>query len=150
MHAYGHQWACQLVYNPRLREGLGLSDGEGTERVWSKFRKLIGITRSSAVRSPIFSLRSLLTPWPTTSYQRSRRIWILDRHADAVNRTTREDLGIWIRNRLKNGVEARTLTAQRELAKINISKDELRKQWEAQKAAQLSVRKRKFISHSCL
>ena len=50
MHAYGHQWACQLVYNPRLREGLGLTEGEGTERIWSKFRKLIGVTRSSAVR----------------------------------------------------------------------------------------------------
>lgn len=51
MHAYGHQWACQLVYNPRLREGLGLTEGEGTERVWSKFRKLIGVTRSSGVGS---------------------------------------------------------------------------------------------------
>ena len=50
MHAYGHQWACQLVYNPRLRDGLGLTEGEGTERVWSKFRKLIGVTRSSGVR----------------------------------------------------------------------------------------------------
>ena len=49
MHAYGHQWSCQLVYNPRLRKGLGLSDGEGTERLWSRFRKLIGITRSSGV-----------------------------------------------------------------------------------------------------
>ncbi|KIK15530.1 hypothetical protein PISMIDRAFT_16447 [Pisolithus microcarpus 441] len=28
MHAYGHEWACQLVYNPRLISGLGLSDGE--------------------------------------------------------------------------------------------------------------------------
>ena len=50
MHAYGHQWACQLIYNPRLREGLGLTEGEGTERIWSKFRKLIGVTRSSGVR----------------------------------------------------------------------------------------------------
>ncbi|OJT06898.1 hypothetical protein TRAPUB_2245 [Trametes pubescens] len=58
-----------------------------------------------------------------------------------MNRATREDLGIWIRGRLKNGVEARTAAAQKELAKINISKDELRKQWEEQKAAQLSVRK---------
>jgi hypothetical protein len=33
MHAYGHQWACQLVFNPRLRPGLGLTDGEGTERL---------------------------------------------------------------------------------------------------------------------
>ena len=49
MHAYGHQWACQLVYNPRLREGLGLTEGEGTERIWSKFRKLIGVTRTSGV-----------------------------------------------------------------------------------------------------
>jgi Kyakuja-Dileera-Zisupton transposase len=49
MHAYGHQWACQLVYNPRLRKGLGLTDGEGVERLWSRLRKLIGITRSSGV-----------------------------------------------------------------------------------------------------
>jgi hypothetical protein len=50
MHAYGHQWACQLVYNPRLLPGLGLTDGEGVERLWSRLRKLIGITRSSGVR----------------------------------------------------------------------------------------------------
>ena len=31
MHAYGHKWACQLMYNPRIIPGLGLSDGEGTE-----------------------------------------------------------------------------------------------------------------------
>ncbi|KAG1848708.1 hypothetical protein DFJ58DRAFT_842820 [Suillus subalutaceus] len=27
MHAYGHEWACQLVHNPRICIGLGLSDG---------------------------------------------------------------------------------------------------------------------------
>ncbi|KZV84031.1 hypothetical protein EXIGLDRAFT_563764, partial [Exidia glandulosa HHB12029] len=27
-HAYGHQWACQLVFHPRKRIGFGLSDGE--------------------------------------------------------------------------------------------------------------------------
>ncbi|KAI0628535.1 hypothetical protein C8Q77DRAFT_1067668 [Trametes polyzona] len=120
MHAYGHQWACQLVYNPRLREGLGLSEGEGTERVWSKFRKLIGVTRSSA---------------------RARRIWLLDRHADAMNRATREELGSWIRGRLKHGVEARTSGAKQDLAGINIHTAELRQQWEAQRTAQLSVRR---------
>ncbi|KAI9462266.1 hypothetical protein HD554DRAFT_2176019 [Boletus coccyginus] len=26
MHAYGHEWACQLVYNLHLTHGLGLSD----------------------------------------------------------------------------------------------------------------------------
>lgn len=49
MHAYAHQWSCQLVYNPRLREGVGLTDGEGVERLWSRLRKLIGITRTSGV-----------------------------------------------------------------------------------------------------
>ena len=49
MHAYGHEWACQLTYNPRIIQGLGLSDGEGTERLWSRFTKLIGIERTSSV-----------------------------------------------------------------------------------------------------
>jgi hypothetical protein len=51
MHAYGHQWACQLAYNPRLCRGLGLTDGEGVERTWSRLRKLIGVVRTSSVRS---------------------------------------------------------------------------------------------------
>ncbi|KAI0716907.1 hypothetical protein C8Q76DRAFT_795144 [Earliella scabrosa] len=119
MHAYGHQWSCQLVYNPRLREGLGLSEGEGTERVWSKFRKLIGVTRTSG---------------------RSRRIWYLDRHADSVNATAREDLGNWLRSRLKNGVEARTAKADQELHELQIPMPILRQQWQSQRTAQLSVR----------
>ena len=55
MHAYGHEWACQLIYNPCLAPGLGLSDGEGTERLWSRLIKLIGIERSSSVRLVLFS-----------------------------------------------------------------------------------------------
>lgn len=50
LHAYGHEWPCQLVYNPRMQLGMGLTDGEGTERLWSRKRKLIGITRLCAVR----------------------------------------------------------------------------------------------------
>lgn len=49
MHVYGHKWACQLVYNPHLIEGLDLLDSEGTERLWSYFIKLIGIEHSSLV-----------------------------------------------------------------------------------------------------
>ena len=50
MHAYGHQWSCQLIYNPRLKEGLGLTDGEGVGRIWSRLQGLIGIERRSGVR----------------------------------------------------------------------------------------------------
>lgn len=49
MHVYGHQWAYQLVYNPRLSDGLSLTDEEGTERLWSHFRKFIGLARTLAV-----------------------------------------------------------------------------------------------------
>jgi len=50
MRVYGHEWVCQLTYNPRILVSLGLSDGEGTERLWSHLIKLIGIERSSSVR----------------------------------------------------------------------------------------------------
>ena len=56
MHTYGHEWACQLVYNPCLAPGLGLSDGEGTEWLWSHLIKLIGIERSSSIRLIILFL----------------------------------------------------------------------------------------------
>lgn len=49
MHAYAHQWSCQLIYNPRLKPELGLSDGEGVERLWSRLRRLIGVTRTAGV-----------------------------------------------------------------------------------------------------
>jgi len=49
MHTYG---PCKLVYNPQLRPGLGLTNGKGVERLWSRLRKPIGITRSSVVRPP--------------------------------------------------------------------------------------------------
>jgi hypothetical protein len=59
MHAYGHQWSCQLIYNPRLRQGLGLSDGEGVERIWSRLRKLIPIERSQWVSNLNSSMSTL-------------------------------------------------------------------------------------------
>ncbi|KZV78516.1 hypothetical protein EXIGLDRAFT_633855, partial [Exidia glandulosa HHB12029] len=58
MHAYAHQWTCQLGYNPRFKRGLGLSDGEGVERLWSRLRKLIGITRWVSVWGPTVSANS--------------------------------------------------------------------------------------------
>ncbi|GLB38031.1 hypothetical protein LshimejAT787_0410820 [Lyophyllum shimeji] len=118
MHAYVHQWACQLVYNPRLRVGLGLTDGEGVERLWSRLRKLIGVTRSSS---------------------RQKRLWMLDRQAGAIGQDLQENLGDWIRCRLK-AVGHRDSEAQTVLAKCSLSLDELREQWRLQREAQLSIR----------
>lgn len=48
-HAYGHQWACQIIYHPRKIFGFGLSEGEGSERFWSLIKMIIAICRVSGV-----------------------------------------------------------------------------------------------------
>ncbi|KAG2159205.1 uncharacterized protein EDB93DRAFT_1237430 [Suillus bovinus] len=49
-HAYGHQWACQIIYRPCKCEGFGLSDGEGCECLWSALKHLIAPLHISGVR----------------------------------------------------------------------------------------------------
>ncbi|KAG1842228.1 hypothetical protein F4604DRAFT_1884792 [Suillus subluteus] len=119
MHAYGHEWACQLEFNPRMCIGLGLSDGEGTERLWSRFIKLIGIQRSS-------------------SHQ--RRLWLIDRQAGAIGLEMRADLGDWIKQRLKCGVNGQGAVAQEVLSNCGIEAQDLQEQWADQKKSQLSIR----------
>ncbi|KAG1801271.1 hypothetical protein EV424DRAFT_1545449 [Suillus variegatus] len=119
MHAYGHEWACQLIYNPRMIVGLGLSDGEGTERLWSRFVRLIGIQRSSS---------------------RQRRLWLIDRHAGAIGLEMRADLGDWIRRRLRRGVEDQGTAARKLLEECEVAVSDLRKEWAMQKESQLSIR----------
>lgn len=41
LHAYEHQWPCQLIYHPCKCLHFGLSDGEGCEWFWSIIKKLI-------------------------------------------------------------------------------------------------------------
>jgi hypothetical protein len=50
-HAYGHQWACQVVYHPRKSKSFGRSDGEGCERLWSGLKLLIPSLRVTGVSS---------------------------------------------------------------------------------------------------
>ena len=52
MHSYAHQWQCQLVFGPRMLQGMGLTDGEGVERLWSRLCALIAILRYVSVRVP--------------------------------------------------------------------------------------------------
>ena len=137
MHAYGHEWACQLVYNPRLIQGLGLSDGEGTERLWSRFIKLIGIQRASSVRQYNEIIMTV-----SHYFQRQRHIWLIDCHAGAVAKEMVADLGDWLRCWLKKGVEEQGSAAQEVLDQCELGAVELHKEWSDQHAAQLSIRAR--------
>ncbi|KAK0470120.1 uncharacterized protein EV420DRAFT_1258238, partial [Desarmillaria tabescens] len=119
MHSYGHQWACQLVYNPRLMDGLGLTDGEGVERFWSCLQKLIGITRSSAHR---------------------QRIYLLDHQVAFMAKSIREDLGGWIHRKVQEGVEKKGAKAHADLESCGKSVPFLRQQWADQHQTQTSIR----------
>jgi len=141
MHAYGHQWACQLAYNPRLCRGLGLTDGEGVERTWSRLRKLVGVVRTSSVRS--FPSLQMFEFHRLSNLQRARRIWITDRLLSSIALDLRDDLGDWIRRRLKKGVQEQGQKAKQLLKTVSVSDEELRRQWNLQKAAQMSVRSRR-------
>ncbi|PPQ76501.1 hypothetical protein CVT26_012351 [Gymnopilus dilepis] len=126
MHAYGHEWACQLAYNPRLCRGLGLTDGEGVERVWSRLTKLIPIVRASSS---------------------ARRLWLTDRQLSFIASESLDDLGSWIKHRL-DGAKSQQDKAEDILSRIEISAGDLRHQWNLQKASQLSVKSRTHIQIS--
>ncbi|XP_065639507.1 uncharacterized protein LOC124815584, partial [Hydra vulgaris] len=44
-HIYGHRSACQLKYSPKSTVGIGISDGEVMERLWSALRRFSKITK---------------------------------------------------------------------------------------------------------
>jgi hypothetical protein len=98
MHAYGHQWVCQLVYNPCIHPGCGLTDGEGVERIWSCIHKLIPITRNQWVRILYIFPQAALN-----SRQNSRRIWMIDLYMSFINAEGLTNLGTWLeRQEAKN------------------------------------------------
>ncbi|KAF9522764.1 hypothetical protein CPB83DRAFT_742460, partial [Crepidotus variabilis] len=118
MHAYGHQWACQLANNPRFMKGLGLSDGEGVERTWSKLRKLIPIVRASSL---------------------AKRAALTARQLAHIGTEAVISLGDWVAKRHKNGVLERRGKAQDQLRKCGVPIEELRRQWALQKDTQMTI-----------
>ncbi|KAJ7431750.1 hypothetical protein B0H11DRAFT_1761580 [Mycena galericulata] len=119
MHAYGHQWVCQLIYNPRMRRGCGLTDGEGVERIWSRIRKLIPLTRNQ---------------W------NSRRIWMIDLYMSFINAEGLTNLGGWLQRQQEKNLAPKLASARRTLRDCRVPASELRSEWAAQKTAQSSVR----------
>jgi hypothetical protein len=140
MHAYGHHWACQLVYNPKFCEGMGLADHEGVERFWSRIRKLIPLTRGQWVRAlPLRFLFDLKVS------QNSRRIWMIDQYAAFVSAEGHASLGNWIHRQQRKNVTPKHRAAMATLRDCQVPVRELRVQWEAQKLAQTSIRTRKLL-----
>ena len=83
-HAYGHQWACQIIYHPRKCRGFGLSDGEGCEQFWSSIKPLIPSLRISGYFNRIYTLDAQV------------------RHLDVKSKLS---LGRWLKRRWVNTID---------------------------------------------
>ncbi|KZO98553.1 hypothetical protein CALVIDRAFT_562008 [Calocera viscosa TUFC12733] len=112
LHAYGHEWACQVVYHPRRRTGFGLTDGEGSERVWSRTRRLIPILRRA---------------------NDGRRSFALERKFQNCGTTMKTSLGGWFKRKYKL-IKAHRTSARAEIEASGLTIPQLREQLELQRA----------------
>ncbi|KAL0571576.1 hypothetical protein V5O48_010382 [Marasmius crinis-equi] len=113
-HAFGHHWACQLVYHPRKRKGFGFSDGEGCERFWHSISRLIPYLRVCGY------------------YQ---RIFTLDAQVQHADQESLKGLGDWLARKYSDARGAQ-LEGEREMRASGRSEEFLREQWEEQVADQ--------------
>ncbi|KAH7100407.1 hypothetical protein BKA62DRAFT_597620, partial [Auriculariales sp. MPI-PUGE-AT-0066] len=114
-HAYGHQWACQLVFHPRKCKGFGLSDGEGCERFWSAIRRLIPVLRVTGEH---------------------RRKFIIDRQIQFLDSDGIQRMGEWIARRSRE-CELRMSDAETKLHALGIEDVTIEREWESQLQVQL-------------
>ncbi|KAI6156644.1 hypothetical protein BKA82DRAFT_4325514 [Pisolithus tinctorius] len=113
-HAFGHQWACQLIYHPRKREGFGLSDGEGCERFWSSIKPLIPSLRVSGYH---------------------QRLFVIDSQVRYLDMKSLTGVGQWLLRRWNHCQEKKT-SAKKGLRKSGINIQTLQAEWEAQVSVQ--------------
>ncbi|EJD39760.1 hypothetical protein AURDEDRAFT_40155, partial [Auricularia subglabra TFB-10046 SS5] len=123
-HAYGHQWACQVVFHPRKCAGFGFTDGEGCERFWSSIRHLIAGLRVSGYH---------------------RRLFILDRQMHSLDKESVWKLATWLRKRYQVA-QRRLSDAQLVLDACGETEEELAAQWKAQVEAQMEKHPRQSQS----
>ncbi|THU94779.1 hypothetical protein K435DRAFT_819914 [Dendrothele bispora CBS 962.96] len=133
-HAFGHQWACQVIYHPRKCEGFGLSDGEGAERLWHGIQHLIAYTR-------------------ITGYH--LRIYTLDAQFHFLNGENLLKMGTWVQRKYKS-LCAKRAENQIELAESRKPLSLLREQWRLQVQTQTrplpsqSKNKGKMVVEECM
>ncbi|KAG1725034.1 hypothetical protein EDB19DRAFT_1897831 [Suillus lakei] len=109
-HAYGHQWACQIIYHPRKCEGFGLSDGEGCECLWSALKHLIAPLRISGFHQRLFVLNTQV------------------RHLDEKNLSL---YGNWLIRRWNNCIKKKS-TATQALRELSVDEICVRQEWQSQ------------------
>ncbi|KAJ6522619.1 hypothetical protein B0H19DRAFT_1215139 [Mycena capillaripes] len=118
-HAFGHEWACQLLYHPRKRVGFGYTNGEGCERFWQSIRHLIPHLRISGLH--LLSLH--------------RETWLIYSSIEHAQEMSLFRLAEGIHRRYRHSVQKRA-DATEALRKCGKPKTLLREQWKMQVIAQ--------------
>ncbi|KAJ7220486.1 hypothetical protein GGX14DRAFT_532534 [Mycena pura] len=113
-HAFGHEWACQIVYHPRKCTGFGLLDGEGCERFWHSISHLIAALRILGYRN---------------------RLYTLDAQIEHAHDASLFRLGEWVHRRHRHSKKKRA-EAERVLQECGQPVALLRAQWLQQVKAQ--------------
>ncbi|KAH9820410.1 hypothetical protein DFH28DRAFT_1121694 [Melampsora americana] len=90
-HAYVHEWACQIIYNPRYNDYWGLSDGEGLERLWSFLSALVAVLRTST---------------------RLHRFWAIHWRCNFYNDNLKSTSGHWLLSKYQNALRVKDQASQ--------------------------------------
>ena len=151
LHAYGHEWACQLVYHPRKCCCFGLCDGEGCERLWAILRYLIGPLRVCGVS--VFCWSRAVSTWLIWwLYQFYQRKMILDEQVYHNRRISFMQSAVWLVRKWK-AVMSKKGELEAQLAKLResdeevLSDSELRSQFAQQVKSQTTPLPRKLLYH---
>ncbi|KAF7338870.1 hypothetical protein MSAN_02210100 [Mycena sanguinolenta] len=104
-HAFGHEWACQLLYHPRKQSGFGLSNGEGAERFWKSISHLIAHLHICGYHN---------------------RLYTLDAQIEHADQQSLLRLGEWINRRYRHSLLKRA-EAEEELRKCGKPTELLRR-----------------------
>ncbi|KAF8187991.1 hypothetical protein K438DRAFT_1972679 [Mycena galopus ATCC 62051] len=113
-HAFGHEWACQVIYHPLKCEGFGFSNGESAERFWHLISHLIAHLRISGYH---------------------HRLYTLDNQVKQIDEANLFKLAEWIHRHTLFSKNKRA-EAVRDLKKSGHSKEFLRQQWKEQVKSQ--------------
>ncbi|KAJ7652934.1 hypothetical protein B0H17DRAFT_1147272 [Mycena rosella] len=109
-HAFGHEWACQLLYHPRKFKEFGFTNGEGCERFWHSISHLIANLRISGYHN---------------------RLYTLDLQIGHADEASLANLGEWIRRRRLHSIKKRAEATQA-LQDCGKPLSLLRRQWALQ------------------
>ncbi|KAJ7679817.1 hypothetical protein B0H17DRAFT_1206333 [Mycena rosella] len=109
-HAFGHEWACQLLYHPRKFKEFGVTNGEGCERFWHSISHLIANLRISGYHN---------------------RLYTLDLQIEHADEASLANLGEWIRRCRLHSIKKRAEATQA-LQDCGKPLSLLRRQWALQ------------------